>query len=149
MKQIRQLRLGLALGVDSEGAITYSETYDLMDARDLVLLKNGFSPSMVKGFSVETSTFKEGEHTKDDIENEFHPLVTCLCAQVKDKHFIFDNETFATMPYHVIRESILDVQNDLQLLVNNIMPGDMEDALATAKEIFPQAKNPYIKERNH
>lgn len=137
MSNIKQLRLRIIEGVDQEGALSYSEGFDLMNIIDIQYLKNLCKKCIIEGFSIETSTFNKGEYNNQCRENEFQPFVECLHAKKLKNGFSFHNELFAKMKYHIIRDSILDINHsDMLLLLASIIPGDIEETLNGIKEEF-------------
>lgn len=117
---VKQIRLRLIDGVDSEGALTYSEAYDLCDKVSIetlgnLLIKKGY----LYGFLVETSSFNEGTYNKKYGENEFRPFIEVIYAEDNIDSFKFINDVFNKMSYHITKDSILEVRNDLiELLIN-------------------------------
>lgn len=116
---IKQIRLRLINGIDSEGAIIYSDAYDLCNKIEVkslekLLIKKGY----LYGFLLETSNFEVGTYNQDN-ENEFKPFVEVVYAEDSINNFKFINNMFHKMSYHVTKNSILEVRNDLiELLIN-------------------------------
>lgn len=117
---VKQIRLRLIDGIDSEGAISYSDGYDLRNKIEVksleeLLTKKGY----LYGFLLETSNFEAGTYNYKYGENEFKPLVEVIYAEDSINSFKFINDFFRKMPYHITKDSILEVRNDLiELLIN-------------------------------
>lgn len=116
---IKQIRLRLINGIDSEGTIIYSDAYDLCNKIEVKSLeKLLIKKSYLYGFLLETSNFEIGTYNQDN-ENEFKPLVEVVYAEDNIDNFKFINNMFNKMSYHITKESILEVRNDLiELLIN-------------------------------
>lgn len=117
---VKQIRLRLIDGVDSEGALAYSEAYNLCDKTSIKILRNLLmKKGYLYGFLVETSSFNEGTYNKENGENEFRPFIEVIYAEDNIDSFKFINVVFNKMSYHVTKGSILEVRNDLiELLIN-------------------------------
>lgn len=117
---IKQIRLRLIDGVDSEGAFAYSEAYDLCDKVSIETLGNLLiKKRYLYGFLVETSSFYEGTYNKEYGENEFRPFIEVIYAEDNIDSFKFINDVFSKMSYHITKDSVLEVKNDLiELLIN-------------------------------
>lgn len=136
MDNIKQLRLKIINGVNSDGELVYSEDFDLMDIYDLKLLLKTCIKNLMPGFLIEASTFEKGTYQNKEMLNEFNPIVEYINAEDRGKDFVFRDEIFSKMPYHFISESILDVNADILLLLNVIVPGNIEATMNCIQNIF-------------
>ena len=136
MDNIKQLRLRIINGVNSDGALIYSENFDLMNIVDINLLLKVCFKNIIQGFTIETSTFEKGTYQNSEIKNEFNPIVEYINAEDQGSNFSFKGEIFSKMSYHFISESILDVNTDIVLLLNMIVPGDIEATMNYILNMF-------------
>lgn len=136
MNSVKQLRLRLINGVNTNDGLIYSEGFDLMNLVELQFLKKMCKNYVIEGFVIEISKFSKGEYIDKTIENEFVPFLEYICAEENGKDFLYKGENFLKMPYHIIRDSILDVNYDIELLLSIIYPNDIEITLKEIYEIF-------------
>lgn len=147
MDNIKQLRIRIINGVNFEDGFIYSDGFDLMNIVELQYLKNICQSYIIEGFSVETSIFDKGEHKRQHIKNEFHPFLEYIHADKMKNGFLFQGELFSEMSYHIVRASILDVNQDISRLLNSIVLGDIEKTLeeiVQTLDLLEYGKNPKI-----
>ena len=138
---IKQLRIRLFQGVNSDGEIIYSDNYDLLDQNDIDLLKLFINKIYyLKGFIIEKSYFDKGTYDKKYGMNEFQPVIEVICAENKEDTFIYGNDIFSKMEYHVIKDSIIDVRNNLNELLINSKYG-INDIMEYTEEMFVNSRN--------
>lgn len=133
---VKQLRLKLISGINTDGEIIYSESYDLTDRSDIDLLQLFVNKIIyLKGFIIEKSYFEKDKYNQKFGENEFQPVIEVIQAQKIDNNFVLDNDIFRKMEYHVIRDSILEVRNDLNETLINSRYG-INDVLEHTEEML-------------
>ncbi len=134
--KIEQLRLKLIEGINYEGEIIYSNTYSLTDIKDINLLKLFINQNnYLSGFIIEKSYFKENTYNKKYGENEFEPVIEVICAEELNDNFKFCNEIFKKMTYQIIKNSILEVRNNLNELLINSKYG-INDVIESTNEMI-------------
>ena len=137
MNNIKQLRIRIIDGVNThEGERIYSEGFNLTDLIEVEYLKRFCKSCIIDGFIIETSTFEKGKHQGGYGENEFQPFLEYIHAVKDNKDFIFHGEIFPIMPYHIISNSVLDVNNDISLIFAIINPNDIQGTIESISETF-------------
>lgn len=134
--EIKQLRLKFFKGINSDGEILYSDSYNLNSKIDTNILKHiAKENKFLKGFIIEGSNFEEGTYNQDFKENEFLPIFEILHGENLGNEFKIGDDNFNKMPYHVIEDSILDVRNYLYevLICSN---GGINDVIEYTEEIL-------------
>lgn len=123
----------------TEGKLHYQEEYfDLMNIIDLERLNqkvkqnsyiaNGFticSSNFVSNFDYQKEVIKKKE-LKESIQNEFHPILTCIVGEEKDNSVHFMGDIFAKTNYTVTVSNPLVINEYLKEIIDNIIIGDME-----------------------
>lgn len=133
---VKQLRIRLHEDINSMGEIVYSDSYDLTDRSDIDSLQLLINKIVyLKGFIIEKSYFENGTYDKKYISNEFQTVVEVICAENKGDSFIYDNNIFNKMEYHIIKDSIIDVRDNLNELLINSRYG-INDILEYIEEMF-------------
>lgn len=133
---VKQLRIKLHEDINSIGEIVYSDSYDLTDRSDIDSLQLLINKIVyLKGFIIEESYFEKGTYDKKYISNEFQTVVEVICAENKGDNFIYDNNIFNKMEYHIIKDSIIDVRDNLNELLINSRYG-INDILEYIEEMF-------------
>lgn len=133
---VKQLRIKLHEDINSIGEIVYSDSYDLTDRSDIDSLQLLINKIVyLKDFIIEESYFEKGTYDKKYISNEFQTVVEVICAENKGDNFIYDNNIFNKMEYHIIKDSIIDVRDNLNELLINSRYG-INDILEYIEEMF-------------
>lgn len=116
--ETKQLILKLIKGINFEGEIVYSDSYDLTDIQDIIELKKIIDKvEYVIGFILEKSFFEKGTYNQEYGENEFQPVMEVIYAENINNSFKLQNELFAKTYYHIIKNSIIDVKNHLEEII--------------------------------
>lgn len=133
---IKQLRLRLIEGINFNGNIIYSAGYDLMDKSDIDLLQLLTNKiTYLYGFVLEKSYFEINTYNKDCGKNEFEPVIGVVCDESWTDDFTIANDKNSNNSCYVIRDSILEVRNDLNELLINSRYG-VDDTLGYAYGIL-------------
>lgn len=115
---LKQLRIRIIEGINSEGEFEYSEGFDLTNLSDVDFFKHiEHKIKYLYGFILEGSNFKKDDYVQQTGSNEFNPILEVIQADDLGKDFKVGDDLYRKMPYQIIYDSILEVRNDLHDLL--------------------------------
>lgn len=137
---LKQLRIKIIEGINSEGEFEYSQGFDLTNLSDVELFKHiEHKIKYLYGFILEGSSFEKGDYVQQTGSNEFNPILEVIQAADLGKDFKIGDDLYRKMPYQIIYDSILEVRNDLHDLLIYAQDG-IDGVLEYKKEKIENSK---------